>query len=49
MQISIILAHPDTGSFNHAIAQTAVEAVKANGHNVFFHDLYQEKFSAIEC
>jgi putative NADPH-quinone reductase len=47
MQISVILAHPDPGSFNHAIAQTAVEAIKAYGHTVFFHDLYQEKFDPL--
>jgi NAD(P)H dehydrogenase (quinone) len=47
MQISLILAHPDPGSFNHAIAQTAVEAIEANGHTVFFHDLYQEKFDPL--
>jgi NAD(P)H dehydrogenase (quinone) len=47
MQISVILAHPDPNSFNHAIAQTAVEAIKANGHSVFFHDLYQEKFDPL--
>jgi putative NADPH-quinone reductase len=47
MQISIILAHPDSSSFNHAIVQTAVEAIKANGHTVFFHDLYQEKFDPL--
>jgi len=47
MQISVILAHPDPGSFNSAIAQTAVEAIKANGHTVFFHDLYQEKFDPL--
>jgi putative NADPH-quinone reductase len=45
MQISVILAHPYPGSFNHAIAQTTIEAIKANGHRVFFHDLYQEKFN----
>ena len=44
MRISVILAHPDPDSFNHAIAQTAVNAIKANGYRVFFHDLYQEKF-----
>lgn len=47
MQISVILAHPTTGSFNHAIAQTAVQAIKANGHSVLFHDLYQEKFDPL--
>ena len=47
MQISVILAHPDSKSFNHAIARTAVEAIKTNGHAVFFHDLYQEKFDPL--
>ena len=47
MQISIILAHPDPASFNHAIAQTAVEAIKTNGHKVFFHDLYRGKFDPL--
>lgn len=47
MKISLILAHPDPQSFNHAIAQTAVEAIKANGHKVFFHDLYKEKFDPL--
>ncbi|NTW07291.1 MAG: flavodoxin family protein [Syntrophaceae bacterium] len=47
MQISVILAHPEPGSFNHAIAQTAIAAIKANGHKVFFHDLYQEKFESV--
>ena len=47
MLISVILAHPDPKSFNHAIAKTAVEAIKANGHRVFFHDLYQEKFDPL--
>jgi putative NADPH-quinone reductase len=44
MRISVILAHPDPESFNHAIAQTAVDAIKANGRRFIFHDLYQEKF-----
>ncbi|PKN51608.1 MAG: NAD(P)H dehydrogenase [Deltaproteobacteria bacterium HGW-Deltaproteobacteria-13] len=47
MKISLILAHPDPGSFNHAIAKTAVEALKVNGHKVFFHDLYREKFDPL--
>lgn len=47
MVISVILAHPDPESFNHAIAQTAVEAIKANGHTVLLHDLYQEKFDPL--
>jgi len=44
MQISVILAHPDPKSFNHAISQTVVASLKSNGHKVIFRDLYQEKF-----
>ncbi len=47
MQVSIILAHPDPGSFNHAIAHTVRDALKTNGHQIFFHDLYQEKFDPL--
>lgn len=47
MAVSVILAHPDPKSFNHAIARTAVKALRANGHDVFFHDLYQEKFDPL--
>src|SRR5271157_646331 len=44
MNISIILAHPNPGSFNHAIANTAAEALRRNSHNVVLHDLCQEQF-----
>jgi NAD(P)H dehydrogenase (quinone) len=44
MKISLILAHPDKKSFNHAIAHVAVDAIKRNGHSIAFHDLYAEKF-----
>lgn len=47
MNISVILAHPDSGSFNRAIAETAVDQLKRNGHEVLFHDLYAEKFDPI--
>ncbi len=40
----MILAHPREGSFNHAIATAAVVTLEANGHHVFFHDLYKENF-----
>ena len=36
MKISVILAHPDNQSFNHAIALTAVAPLKENGHEIFF-------------
>ncbi|MFZ5450037.1 MAG: NAD(P)H-dependent oxidoreductase [Thermodesulfobacteriota bacterium] len=45
--ISVILAHPRLGSFNHAIAATTVQTLEAQGHEVWFHDLYQEKFDPI--
>jgi NAD(P)H dehydrogenase (quinone) len=47
MKISVILAHPDHRSFNHAIARTAVEQLVNNGHEVFFHDLYGEDFDPL--
>jgi NAD(P)H dehydrogenase (quinone) len=47
MTISVILAHPNQGSFNHSIACTAVQQLESNGHEVSFHDLYMEKFDPI--
>ncbi len=47
MKISVILAHPHPGSFNHAIANTVVDALGQNGHEVVFHDLYKEEFEPI--
>lgn len=47
MKISVILGHPDQGSFNHAIANAVVETLLNNGHDVIFHDLYKEKFDPI--
>ncbi|MBN1398992.1 MAG: NAD(P)H-dependent oxidoreductase, partial [Bacteroidetes bacterium] len=44
MHITVIIAHPNAGSYNHAIAQTAIDQLKKNGHDVVFHDLYSEKF-----
>ncbi|MCK9566341.1 MAG: NAD(P)H-dependent oxidoreductase [Methanothrix sp.] len=49
MRVSVILAHPSPGSFNHAIAQTAVQALVHSGHQVTFHDLYLESFDPILC
>ena len=47
MRISVILGHPEPGSFNHAVAEAAVEALTQNGHDVSFHDLYAERFDPI--
>lgn len=47
MNILLILAHPTPGSFNHAIAAAAREALIGAGHEVWFHDLYAESFDPI--
>ena len=47
MSISVILAHPDKESFNHAIADAVAGQLKKSGHEFFFHDLYAEKFDPI--
>jgi putative NADPH-quinone reductase len=47
MKVLVILGHPNKGSFNHAIANTVVETLLNNGHEVFFHDLYEENFDPI--
>lgn len=47
MKILIILAHPHKGSFNHAIADVTVRTCSENGHEVIFHDLYEEDFQAV--
>jgi len=47
LNISVILGHPDNGSFNHAIAGTVVETLTRVGHEVTFHDLYDEEFEPI--
>lgn len=47
MKVLVIIGHQRQGSFCHAIAHTAVEGLQAAGHEVVFHDLYQEKFDPI--
>jgi NAD(P)H dehydrogenase (quinone) len=47
MKVSVILGHPDKSSFNHAIAGATVDTLKGKGHEVCFHDLYEEKFDPI--
>ena len=47
MTISLILAHPNTESLNHAIAFAAREALLKCGHEVLFHDLYAEGFDPV--
>ncbi len=47
MRVSLLLAHPKPGSFNHAIAETAMQTLQHNGHQVAFHDLYLEGFDPV--
>jgi NAD(P)H dehydrogenase (quinone) len=47
VNISVILAHPDPRSFNHAIAHAVVRALKRNRHRVWLHDLHAERFDPV--
>lgn len=44
MSISLIFAHPDPGSLNHAVARSILEALEEGGRRVAVHDLYAERF-----
>ena len=44
LNMSLILGHPRSDSFCHAIAATAITTLRTNGHVVAFHDLYAEGF-----
>jgi NAD(P)H dehydrogenase (quinone) len=46
-KVLVILAHPDTGSFNYAIARRCTEGLSENGYRAAFHDLYREGFAPI--
>ena len=47
MKVLLILGHPKPDSFNHAIAETAATVLKELGHEIIFHDLYQEHFDPV--
>lgn len=47
MKISLIIAHPNSDSFNSAIAKCCFETLVANGHTVYYHDLYAENFDPL--
>jgi NAD(P)H dehydrogenase (quinone) len=47
MQITVVLAHPAPGSFNHALAGVVAESLSAAGHAVTLHDLYAEGFDPV--
>jgi putative NADPH-quinone reductase len=47
MNISVILAHPRPGSFNHALAETAAATLRLDSHTVVVHDLCAERFDPL--
>ncbi len=47
MKIVEIVCHPRPGSFNHVLAASARDALCALGHEVFFHDLHEERFDPV--
>ena len=47
MKILLILGHPKPNSFNGAIAEQSMAVLKKLGHEVIFHDLYQERFDPV--
>ncbi len=47
MNVLVVLAHPEPGSLNHAIAAAAVGALGRAGHAVTFHDLQAERFDPV--
>jgi putative NADPH-quinone reductase len=47
MDVSLILAHPNPGSFNHALAEACRDTLTGLRHAVRFHDLYAERFDPV--
>ncbi|MDD1665303.1 MAG: NAD(P)H-dependent oxidoreductase [Methanomicrobiales archaeon] len=47
MKISVIVAHPHPGSFNHAIAAAVMQALREKRHDIVYHDLYGERFDPV--
>ena len=46
-KILLILGHPKPNSLNHAIAEKSTAILQELGHEVIFHDLYQERFDPV--
>ena len=45
MKCLVVIAHPNTDSLCHLMAQSAVAALRAGGHEVMIEDLYLSGFS----
>ncbi len=48
MKVFIVHAHPEPRSFNGALRDTAVEALRVSGHEVLVSDLYAQQFRAVQ-
>lgn len=47
MKVVCIIGHQKKGSFCHAISATVTEELTTLGHQVIYHDLYEEKFDPV--
>jgi putative NADPH-quinone reductase len=47
MNVLVVIGHPNSGSFCHAIAEAAVQQLEGDGHEVVFHDLCAEGFDPL--
>jgi NAD(P)H dehydrogenase (quinone) len=47
VKISLILSHPNPGSYNHALAAELRQALSKAGHQVALHDLHAEGFDPV--
>jgi 1,4-dihydroxy-2-naphthoate polyprenyltransferase len=45
--VLLILSHPRTGSFNHAVAEAVTRGLRREGAEVSVHDLYAEGFDPV--
>lgn len=47
MQCLVIWAHPDPASYNAALCETAIAALRSQGHQVSLLDLYRQGFDPV--
>jgi NAD(P)H dehydrogenase (quinone) len=47
MKVLIVLAHPESKSFNGAMFQTAIDTFKDAGHDVQYSDLHTMRFDPV--
>jgi NAD(P)H dehydrogenase (quinone) len=48
MRAQVIIAHPSSTSFSHAMAAAATKVLNAHGCEVSTHDLYAERFDPVQ-